>query len=56
MSYMVCPFCNATDFDAIGLKSHFTSGYCEVFNNVETIEEERIRINKELEEFRKKGE
>lgn len=51
MSNMVCPFCNETDFDAIGLKSHFTSGYCEVFNNVETIEEERTRLA--MEKFKK---
>ena len=27
-----CPFCKEEDFDLIGLKHHFGSGYCDVFN------------------------
>lgn len=29
---VTCPFCGETDFDPIGLKNHFTAGYCEIFN------------------------
>lgn len=36
-----CPFCKETDFDLIGLKHHYESGYCEEFNKTLTIEEER---------------
>jgi hypothetical protein len=28
----VCPFCNMKDFDAIGLKRHYTFGHCDEFN------------------------
>ena len=27
-----CPFCQETDFDAIGLKMHFLRGWCDTFN------------------------
>jgi hypothetical protein len=34
MSEMTCPFCNEQGFDAIGLKLHLQSGWCEAFNAV----------------------
>jgi hypothetical protein len=37
------------DFDAIGLKAHFTRGYCDVMEQIETIEEERVRLKRERE-------
>ena len=37
----ICPFCQETQFDAIGLKHHLLSGGCEKFNTVITIEQER---------------
>jgi len=37
-----CPFCKENDFDFIGLKNHLLSGHCEDFNNVMSIEEERV--------------
>jgi hypothetical protein len=33
---VTCPFCGETDFDLIGLKIHFTRGWCEVYDNVDT--------------------
>lgn len=36
VEYMVCPFCKDTDFDMVGLKIHLLSGYCEIFDLVET--------------------
>lgn len=38
---IICPFCQETDFDAIGLKDHLLSGGCETFNTTITIEQER---------------
>lgn len=38
---MTCPFCDEADFDPIGLKHHLVSGYCEMFNRVVSIEEEK---------------
>lgn len=31
---LTCPFCQDTDFDAIGLKSHLSYGHCEMFEAV----------------------
>jgi len=42
-SVYTCPFCSEPDFDGIGLKHHLLSGYCDVFNSIETVEEERKR-------------
>ena len=39
---ITCPFCNETDFDAIGLKNHLTSGWCDVFEKIPAIER-RVR-------------
>ena len=33
-----CPFCGEKGFDLIGLKSHFTNGDCEKYNEIESIE------------------
>jgi len=30
---VICPFCGDDDFNAIGLKRHFLSRWCEVFND-----------------------
>lgn len=38
-----CPFCEQPGFDKIGLKYHFEMGYCDVYNETETVEEERER-------------
>jgi hypothetical protein len=27
-----CPFCKEDDFDLVGLKIHFTRGYCQAYN------------------------
>jgi len=40
MEYTECPFCHEKDFDLIGLKYHFEMGYCDVYNNTLTMEEE----------------
>lgn len=29
--YVACPFCGEDEFDLIGLKIHYTRGYCDVF-------------------------
>ena len=29
---VVCPFCGEGDFDLIGLKAHYLSGYCPAFD------------------------
>ena len=39
---LVCPFCSEEGFDAIGLKSHLL-GWCEPFENIESIAEELQR-------------
>lgn len=39
---MICPFCGESEFDAIGLKHHLLSGYCEMFTRVISVEQERI--------------
>jgi hypothetical protein len=39
---MECPFCKEGDFDAIGLKHHLLSGYCEDFDGVVSVEEEKV--------------
>ena len=44
---MECPFCHEDDFDEIGLKRHLLSGWCEVFNNTISTEEERDQRSKE---------
>jgi hypothetical protein len=38
----ICPFCNQDNFDLIGLKDHFTSGYCDVFNDLPDVK--RLRF------------
>jgi hypothetical protein len=40
-SDIICPFCKEKDFDLIGLKYHFEMGYCTVYNDTLTIQEER---------------
>lgn len=44
---LVCPFCKKGEFDAIGLKAHLLNGWCESFNNVMSLEEEKrlLHIN-----------
>jgi len=34
-SDIICPFCQAKDFDLIGLKIHFVRGHCEAYNKTE---------------------
>lgn len=41
-----CPFCHEDGFDLVGLKQHLLN-WCPEFEDVETIEEERIRKKKE---------
>lgn len=38
---LTCPLCHDTGFDAIGLKSHYTLGRCDVWETTMTIAEER---------------
>ena len=38
-----CPFCEEPEFDLIGIKHHLKSGYCKVFEAIETPDEERER-------------
>jgi len=33
-----CPFCGESEFDLIGLKSHFENGDCEKYNSTKSIE------------------
>ena len=48
---LVCPFCKEGEFDVIGLKAHLLNGWCEKFNNVISLEEERKQLGiKEPEE------
>jgi len=35
--YVICPFCKEEEFDLAGLKYHFNSLHCEVFNETETL-------------------
>lgn len=44
---VTCPFCGESGFDLIGLKNHFDRGWCEVFENTETVAEERERKKNE---------
>lgn len=39
--YFQCPFCKEQDFDLIGLKSHLVYGWCDVFSDTLTTDEER---------------
>lgn len=32
-----CPFCDESDFDKIGLKSHLLNGHCEAFDKTERV-------------------
>ena len=32
-----CPFCKERDFDDIGLKAHLLRGWCDQFNDVDTL-------------------
>jgi hypothetical protein len=34
---LTCPFCQETEFDAIGLKIHFIKGQCEPFEATGTV-------------------
>lgn len=36
MADLTCPFCNETEFDAIGLKQHLQRGWCDAFNETPT--------------------
>lgn len=38
---VTCPFCGESDFDLVGLKSHFMKGYCDQYNETITVEQER---------------
>ena len=38
---IICPFCNESDFDLIGLKHHLVTGRCEIFNTTISIYQER---------------
>lgn len=40
---MNCPFCDSPDFDMIGLKAHILKGQCDVFEGIDTVEQERER-------------
>jgi len=40
MEYIKCPFCKEEDFDLIGLKHHFESGSCVIYE--ETIDLPKI--------------
>jgi hypothetical protein len=42
MSNIICPFCGQEDFDLIGLKDHFRKGYCDIYNNTISPQEESI--------------
>lgn len=33
---IVCPFCDETDFDLLGLKLHLTRGHCDTFEVIDT--------------------
>ena len=33
-AFLACPYCGEKDFDFIGLKGHFLSGDCQVFNDL----------------------
>jgi hypothetical protein len=35
VDFIKCPFCGEDDFDLIGLKTHLTNGWCDVFNATE---------------------
>lgn len=37
---MICPFCQESDFDLVGLKHHLTAGECDQFNETVSIDEE----------------
>lgn len=34
--YIYCPFCNAPNFDAIGLKNYLLNRWCDVFESTPT--------------------
>lgn len=38
--YLTCPFCKEGEFDLVGLKHHYESGYCNQYNDTMTIWEE----------------
>ena len=40
VKYVLCPFCGEDDFDLVGLKYHLMVGYCAVFNETISAEEE----------------
>lgn len=43
-AYVQCPFCKENDFDFIGLKQHFKRGWCHIYNETLSAEEdERLR-------------
>jgi hypothetical protein len=46
---MTCPFCKEEDFDAIGLKLHLIMWGCEAFDAVETVQQERERLQRSAE-------
>lgn len=37
----ICPFCQGTDFDLVGLKHHFISGHCEPFVHTPSVDQVR---------------
>jgi hypothetical protein len=34
MSELKCPFCDAGEFDRVGLKAHLTHGHCEQYEAI----------------------
>lgn len=40
--YISCPFCRESDFDLIGLKLHILNGWYEVFNELETVDDDAV--------------
>lgn len=40
---LACPFCGEGDFDTVGLKNHFTAGYCDAYEAVPSVAAELAR-------------
>lgn len=39
-----CPFCDKVDFNKVGLKEHFISGNCKIYNITISIKQEKLDI------------
>jgi len=35
---LICPFCEETGFDKMGLKNHFEHGDCDKYNNIKELD------------------